>query len=40
VKFLAAKDKQLVLKQVYLDFSLLRIHFVDYNGEKEGIMVE
>lgn len=38
--FLVSKNGQYVLKQMHLDFSLLRIFMINYNGEKEILMVE
>eukprot|EP00347_Sterkiella_histriomuscorum_P009867 403339570 len=39
-QFLVAQDNQYVLKQFYLDFSLMRIFMVNFNGDKEIIMIE
>ena len=40
-QFLIFRDHQFILKQLYLDFSLLRIFMINgYNGDKEMLMVE
>ena len=35
-----ALENNLIFKQMYLDFSLLRIQMDNFNGEKEAIMIE
>ncbi|CDW75874.1 UNKNOWN [Stylonychia lemnae] len=39
-QFLTQRDGQFVLKQFYIDFSLMRMFMVNFNGEKEILMIE